>query len=421
MNPPLAERMRPRSIEAFCGQEHLLEEGKFLYNVIASKNMQSIILWGPPGTGKTTLAKILCEEIGAEFLTLSAVSSGVKDIRSAIASSLQMQRMLGTKTVLFIDEIHRFSKSQQDTLLPHVEKGDVILVGATTETPSFEINRALLSRCRVVQLKPLSDDAVGDIIDRALVDENGLEEKFILEADAKQGLIDLAEGDARITLNALDAASQALVSDNTIREKDILNALQKTVHYDKSGESHYNLASALIKSMRGSDPNAALYYAIRMLEGGEDPRFLFRRLVIFASEDIGNADPNALTVAVNGSTAFRMIGLPEGTLTLTQVVTYLACAPKSNAVLKAYAMARKDVLAFPNAAIPLKILNAPTKLHRQMGNGRGYKYPHQFESNYVAEEYLPEDLQGHRYYEPGDLGLEKTFKENLKKQREQKS
>ena len=418
-NRPLAERMRPKSTQEFYGQEHLLEDGKFLSTLIKTKTMPSIILWGPPGTGKTTLARILAEEIGGEFVTLSAVSAGVKDIRNAIANAEELRRMMESTTVLFIDEIHRFNKAQQDALLPHVERGDVILVGATTETPTFEINRALLSRCRVVQLHALSDIAIETIIDRALRAPEGLNDICEIEPLAKAKLLELAEGDARFTLNALETAarSRSIRDEKLILLADVLNAIQRNVSYDKSGESHYNLASALIKSLRGSDPDAALYYAIRMLEGGEDPKFLFRRLIIFASEDIGNADPNALTVAINGSTAFRMIGLPEGTLALTQVVTYLACSPKSNAVLKAYAMARKDVSVFPNAKIPKKILNAPTKLHNQIGNGRGYKYPHNFDGNYVAENYLPSELEGRHYYEPSNQGLEKVFRKTLEERR----
>ena len=415
--------MRPENIQEVFGQEHLLEKGKFLSTVIETKTMPSLILWGPPGTGKTTLAKILSDEIDAKFVTLSAVSAGVKDIRAAISEAQEARSLMEKTTVLFIDEIHRFNKSQQDALLPHVEKGDITLIGATTETPSFEVNRALLSRCRVVQLNPLSNLAIERIIDRALVSNEGLAQKYELSPEGRKTLLELAEGDARFTLNALESAarSRSIRDEKIIFEADVLDAVQRNVSYDKSGESHYNLASALIKSLRGSDPDAALYYAIRMLEGGEDPKFIFRRLIIFASEDIGNADPNALTVALNASAAFRMIGLPEGTLPLTQVVTYLACAPKSNSVLKAYAMARKDVGIFPNAKIPKKILNAPTKLHSEIGNGRGYKYPHNFDGNYVYEDYLPTELEGRQYYEPSDQGFEQTFKKVLDRRRKNKN
>lgn len=408
--------MRPRSLEDFVGQQHLLAEGKFLASVLRRGRLPSIILWGPPGSGKTTLAKLLANSVGGDLVTLSAVTAGVKDIRKQ-AERAQHQRLLGGPIVLFVDEIHRFNKAQQDALLPHVEKGTLTLIGATTETPSFEVNSALLSRCRVLTLEALDDTSVGLIVDRALSDERGLGSRgFGLEPGARRALVDAADGDARTALNALEVAAEhaAAAERDLIETADVAEALQqRMVRYDKAGEEHYKTVSAFIKSMRGSDPDAALHYMVRMLEAGEDPVFILRRMVIFASEDIGNADPQALQVALNATDAVRLVGLPEGVLPMTQAVTYLASAPKSNAVFAAYGKARRDVLGHPNAPIPPHIVNAPTAMHKKLGHGRGYKYPHNFDGNFVVDDYLPEALRGRRYYEPSANGYEAEIAKRL--------
>ena len=402
--------MRPRDLTEFVGQRHLLAPGKFLANVVATRRLPSLILWGPPGAGKTTLARLLADAVGGELVTLSAVTAGVKDIREQ-AERARHQRLLAGPLVLFVDEIHRFNKAQQDALLPHVERGTLILVGATTETPSFEVNSALLSRCRVLTLEALGDDDVGLIVDRALTDpERGLGALELgLDRAAREALVDAAEGDARTALGALEMAADRALSDRReiISRDDVEEAVQRRiVRYDKAGEEHYKTVSAFIKSMRGSDPDAALYYMIRMLEGGEDPLFVLRRMVIFASEDIGNADPRALQVALAATEAYRFMGLPEGVLPMTQAATYLATAPKSNAVITAYGKARKDVVERGSLPVPAHIVNAPTKLHERLGHGRGYKYPHNFDGNFVIDEYLPDDLRGRRYYTPSRNGHE---------------
>lgn len=399
--------MRPRRRQDFVGQRHLLGAGKILDTALSRGRLPSLILWGPPGCGKTTLARILTEEVGAQFHPLSAVTGGVKDIREAVKKAEELRGLLQQTTILFVDEIHRFNKAQQDALLPHVERGTVTLIGATTENPSFEVNSALLSRSRILVLEALTDEDIGEVIDRALADEKrGLgSESVHLEDAARQTLIQAAEGDARHSLNILEIASEAALSrsrkEARIERSDIEEAVQrKVIRYDKSGEMHYDTVSAFIKSMRGSDPDAAAYYMIRMLEGGEDPLFILRRMVIFASEDIGNADPNALQVALNATNSFRFVGMPEGVLPMTQAVIYLACAPKSNTALTTYAAARRDVIDEGNLPLPKHLLNAPTKLQKDLGHGRGYKYPHNFTGNYVPEQYLPDKLRGRHYYEP---------------------
>ncbi|MBA2662066.1 MAG: replication-associated recombination protein A [Bradymonadaceae bacterium] len=406
--------MRPAALEEFVGQEHLLGPGKILANALDSGHLPSLILWGPPGCGKTTLGRLLAERVKAQFVPISAVLSGVKDIREKVSQAADLRRMLNQQTVLFVDEIHRFNKAQQDALLPHVENGTITLVGATTENPSFEVNSALLSRCRTVVLEALGDDAIGRIVDHALSDETrGLGKLDLsLDDDAKAAILQAADGDARAALNTLELAADAIVArkkgSRAITRPDVEEAVQRhMVQYDKAGEQHYNTVSAFIKSMRGGDPDASLHYMIRMLEGGEDPLFVLRRIVIFASEDVGNADPQALQVALNATEAFRFIGMPEGVLPMTQAVLYLACAPKTNTALTSYAKARKDVLDHPNLPPPKHILNAPTKLMAELGHGRGYKYPHNFSGHYVAgEQYLPEKLRGRRYYEPSESGDE---------------
>jgi putative ATPase len=413
---PLAERMRPESLAEYVGQEHLLGPGRWLRRALESKGLTSLILWGPPGTGKTTLGRLLAAEAKAFFVALSAVMSGVKEVREAVAEACVRRDTRGDRTLLFIDEIHRFNKAQQDALLPHVEAGTVILVGATTENPSFEMNAPLLSRAKVVVLKPLSEENLRTIIDRALCDlDRGLGREAIDCPEViRNQLAREARGDARLALSALEsAASIAVPADDGRRhidEKTIEEALQrKTLVYDKSGDEHYMVVSAFIKSMRGSDPDAAVYWMARMLEAGEDPLFILRRLVIFAAEDIGNADPNALRVAMAATDAVRFVGLPEGYLPMSQAVIYLAVAPKSNSALTTYAAAKQDVEEFGALPVPLHLRNASSALGKSLGFGQGYQYPHNFDGHYVAEDYLPEKLRGRRYYEPSKSGRERDI------------
>ncbi len=409
---PLAARMRPATLDEYVGQTHLLGEGKVLSRALASGRLPSLVLWGPPGTGKTTLAGLLAGAVEAELVTVSAVLAGVKDIRQAVAGATQRQQMSGRRTVLFVDEIRRFNKAQQDALLPHVERGVVTLIGATTENPSFEVVGALLSRCRVLVLEALTPGELSQILDRALLSDKGLMGAVEVEPRAREHILGHADGDARAALTTLELAAE-FATEGIVTLEHVEEAAQRRVlAYDRA-DAHFDHASALIKSLRGSDPDAALYYMARMLEAGEDPLFLFRRLVIFASEDIGNADPNALTVAMSATESFRFVGMPEGALPMTQAVTYLATAPKSNAVIKAYGAARKDVLASGNLPLPKKILNAPTKLMKGHGYGAGYKYPHNYDGNYVAETYLPDALRGRIYYEPSQNGFEAEISARL--------
>ncbi len=409
---PLADRMRPRSLEEFVGQEHLTGPGRFLRRAIETDQVPSLILWGPPGTGKTTLGRVVANATGAAFASLSAVLAGVKDIREVVAQAQDRWKMNRQRTLLFIDEIHRFNKSQQDALLPHVEKGTVTLIGATTENPSFEVNSALLSRTRVVTLRGLEEEELVTVMRRALVDPRGLAGKVEFDEDALGFIAQVAGGDARKALTALEVASQQ--ASGRIDKRAAEEALQqKTLLYDKGGEEHYNVISAFIKSMRGSDPDAALYWMTRMLEAGEDPIFIIRRMVIFASEDIGNADPQALGVAIAALQAFQLMGLPEGTLPLTQAVTYLAMAPKSNAVITSYANVRAAVTDEGALPVPLHLRNAPTGLMKKLGYGGGYKYPHNFEGNYVPEAYLPDALKARRFYHPSKNGFEGELSKRL--------
>jgi putative ATPase len=415
---PLAERMRPKTLDEFVGQQHLLGPGKFLRGMVGAGELRSLILWGPPGSGKTTLAEILASSGGARCVRFSAVTSGVKDLKKIVDEAERLHR-LGKRTVLFVDEIHHFNKAQQDNFLPHVERGTLILIGATTENPSFEVISPLLSRAQVLVLQPLTAADIGTIIDRALSDaKNGLGDLGLeLAPEARDFLIDHSQGDARVALNALEAAAALVKKDKGARPVDlarIQEALQKkALLYDKAGEEHYNVISAFIKSMRGSDPDAAVYWLMRMLEAGEDPLFIARRMIIFAAEDVGNADPQALQVAVAAKDAFHFVGLPEGRIPLAQAVTYLASAPKSNASYKAMLAAAEDVDEKGTLPVPLHLRNAPTPLMQKLGYGKEYRYAHDFPEHVVAQDHLPDALKGRKYYLPSESGYEKSIKERL--------
>jgi putative ATPase len=404
--------MRPRALDEVLGQDHLLGPGRVLRAALESGELHAMILWGPPGSGKTSLASLMARVAGARFVAFSAVLSGVKEIRQVIAEAEAERARGGRRTILFVDEIHRFNRAQQDAFLPHVEKGTIVLVGATTENPSFEVNSALLSRCRVYVLHALGEDEMVALQRRALADaERGLG-GLAPEADedALRLVARLAAGDARAALNVLElavtltppAGGRRRVTAATIREA----AQRRTLLYDKSGEEHYNLISALHKSLRDSDPDAALYWLARMLDGGEDPLYLARRLVRFASEDVGNADPGALALTLAARDAYHFLGSPEGELALAQATLYLALAPKSNAVYRALGAAQADVRERPAEPVPLHIRNAPTGLMKDLGHGRGYQYAHDAPGARVEQEHLPEALRGREYYQPTDRGLE---------------
>ena len=425
---PLAERMRPRNMTEFIGQEHLLGEGRLLRAMIENDNLSSLIFWGPPGCGKTTLAHIIAAETHMRFVFFSAILSGIKEIRE-IFRDAEAFAARGQRTLLFVDEIHRFNKSQQDAFLPYVERGVVTIIGATTENPSFEVIAPLLSRCRVLTLQQLEPEAIRDILKQALQDpERGLGLLGVTASDeALDFLASQADGDARKALNTLEVAS-GLVStlpdaaaspgslpiNACITLETAQEALQKkALLYDKGGEEHYNVISAFIKSLRGSDPDAALYWLARMLEAGEDPLFILRRMIILASEDIGNADPRALQVAVSALQAFQMIGMPEGRITLGQAVTYLATAPKSNASYAGINAALAEVRNSGALPVPLHVRNAPTRLMKELGYGKGYQYAHDYDDGYAGQECLPEKLAGRRFYEPKGHGYEKNIVERM--------
>jgi putative ATPase len=421
---PLAERMRPRSLDEVVGQSHLLAPGRPLRQAIDIGALHSLILWGPPGTGKTTIARLLAHVTGGEFLAFSAVMSGIKEIREVIATAARTRGQRGRRTVLFVDEIHRFNKAQQDAFLPHVEAGTIVLVGATTENPSFEVNSALLSRSKVYVLQPLSPEDIAVVLRRALTDSDRGLGSFQATADdaALRSIAVYANGDARVALNLLEQAVHALspASDGTrLLDAAALAGLieRRALLYDKSGEEHYNLISALHKSIRNSDADAGVYWLARMLEAGEDPLYIARRLVRFASEDIGNADPRALQIALAAKDATHFLGMPECNTALAQAVTYMAAAPKSNAVYVGYGAAARDALQDVASPVPLHIRNAPTKLMKELDYGKGYQYAHDEAEGVATMSCLPEHLEGRRYYEPVERGLEIKIKEALDRAR----
>jgi len=417
VHAPLATRMRPRTLDDLVGHEDVVGPGTLMRKAIDADRLSSIILWGPPGSGKTTLARIVAQTTRAHFVQLSAVTSGVADLRAAIKAAADRLGMTGQRTVLFIDEIHRFNKAQQDAILPHVEDGTVTLIGATTENPSFEVNSPLLSRSRVVVLHALTDIDIAAIVRRAMIDtERGLgSAKLTIGDDALDLLVNLANGDARFALNTLEYAATG-ASEGEITEELVAQAAQRrAATYDKSGDDHYDAISALHKTMRGSDPDAALYWLARMLERGDDPLYVVRRVVRFASEDIGLADPQALTLSMAAQQAVHFIGMPEGALALAEAVVYCALAPKSNALYRGYGAARSDVENSRNDPVPIHLRNAPTRLMSELGYGKGYKYAHDYDEGVVGQQNLPESLAGRRYYQPTDRGLEADLRKRIER------
>ncbi|KPA15287.1 recombinase RarA [Candidatus Magnetomorum sp. HK-1] len=422
---PLAEKLRPKSLEDYVGQTHLVGEGAVIWHALKSDRLFSMILWGPPGCGKTTLARMMANETKAHFIHFSAVLSGVKEIRSVIEIARDKLRYHQIKTVLFVDEIHRFNKAQQDAFLHHVESGLITLIGATTENPSFEIIAPLISRCRVLVLNQLSDEDIKCIIQKAL--ENSQYGfgflNITISTEALNYLVRMSDGDARSALNGLELIVQLAVAKNSNKETaaaltiDIKNAHDALQHlslsYDKTGENHYNLISAFHKSLRGSDPDASLYWLTRMLTSGEDPLYIARRMVRFASEDIGCADPHALNIAVSAMNAFQFLGHPEGDLCLAQSAIYLACAPKSNRIYEAFNKVKNDIRQTGALPVPMHIRNAPTKLMTSLGYGKGYQYPHDDPNALIAQDYLPEKLKGKKYYQPSERGYESIIKKRL--------
>ncbi|MCL6614415.1 MAG: replication-associated recombination protein A [Firmicutes bacterium] len=420
---PLASRMRPRTLEEFVGQEEIVGPGRLLRHAIETDRLTSMILYGPPGTGKTTLARIIASTTRAHFEQINAVTAGVADLRRIIAEARERLKLHDRRTVLFIDEIHRFNKAQQDALLAAVEEGTILLIGATTENPFFTVNSPLVSRARLFQLRPLKDEEIGVIIDRALADpERGLGGlKVELEEKARRHLIEAAAGDARVALNGLELAAQATEPDEDgvrrITLATVEDALQqRAILYDRDGQGHYDAISAFIKSMRGSDPDAAVYWLARMLAAGEDPRFIARRMVIHAAEDVGNADPHALLLAVAAAQAVEFVGLPEAQIPMAQAAIYIACAPKSNAVVQAIGEAMEDARRLRAYDVPDHLKNPPhERAARILDHGLGYKYPHDFPGGYVPQQYLPEPLLGKRYYRPKGEGYEARLKDRMER------
>lgn len=418
---PLAARMRPVTLEEFVGQEHIVGKGKLLYRAIKSDRLSSIVFYGPPGTGKTTLAKIIANTTKSKFRQINATTAGIKDIKETVEEAKDDLGMYGTKTILFIDEIHRFNKSQQDALLPHVEDGTLVLIGATTENPYFEVNKALVSRSIVFELHQLEDKDIKKLLQRALTDtEKGMGAYHAeMDEDAMDFLANTANGDARTALNALELAVLTTDPENGkihITLEVAEECIQKrALNYDKDGDNHYDTISAFIKSMRGSDPDAALYYLAKMIYAGEDPKFIARRVVICASEDVGNADPHALQVAVAAMEAVNFIGMPEGRIPLAQAVSYVACAPKSNAAYLGIDKALSDVRNIRIKTVPPHLKDAHYSGSKDLGHGIGYKYAHDFPGHYVKQQYLPDELVGTVYYAPTDNGVERRIKEHLRR------
>ena len=413
---PLADRMRPKILDELVGQEHLTAKGSLLQKAIEGDRVFSILLWGPPGCGKTTLAGIIANETKSEFVSVSAVLSGIKDIRQIIEQAKKRRMLYKKQTILFVDEIHRFNKAQQDAFLHHVEKGLITLVGATTQNPSFEVIPALVSRCRVFTLKSLEKSSIISILNRALADsKNGLGlDKERLSPDALAQIAGVSDGDARIALANLETAVLHFAGEKQITSRDVETAIEKkSLLYDKAGEEHFNLISAFIKSMRGSDPDAAVYWLERMLMAGDDPYYMLRRMIRFATEDIGMADPGALTMALNASESYRILGHPEGDDVLFQAAIYLATAPKSNAVYMAHKQVKKTIQKTGYSPVPLHIRNAPTKLMKDLDYGKGYKYAHDYKDAFAPQSFLPDTLDDRRFYFPTDRGYEKTVKQRL--------
>lgn len=412
---PLAERMRPTSLERFCGQDHLIGKGKILSQLIEADHLVSIVFWGPPGSGKTTLGYILAQQFDLPCLFFSAVLSGIREVKEVMAKAESHKKLYGQPTIIFIDELHRFNKAQQGAFLPYVEKGDIILFGSTTENPSFEVIAPLLSRMKVLVLNPLEDETLSQILKEAIEDkDNGLGAMNLkIEDSARKMIIDYANGDARRALNTLEISAN-LAKKGKISVEQVKEALQKRILlYDKKGEEHFNLISALHKSLRNSDVDASLYWLARMIAAGEDPLYIVRRLVRFASEDIGLADPQALALALNAKDAYDFIGSPEGELALAEAVIYLASAPKSNRAYVAFAKAMKDVESSPFEPVPLQLRNPVSSLMKEVGYGKEYKYAHDFDNVTTDMETFPKRLKGRKYYDPGNLGLEKEIKKRI--------